>query len=158
MSWSITCQRESLFTFWPVHPLLLPLPPPPRLLLLNSTQSPSRLVFRLSLKLVLLPWLYWVGLPAQRNIVPPLTLLRLLIKEGSRCQRCSANWMVEKPRITEHEESSCKTEPPLALPPVCRFLSAAAGFWSCKLETFCRFKIDCRSSGKTGSLHHKSNL
>lgn len=59
LSQSITCQIESLFTFWSIHPLLL-----------NSTQSVSLLVFSLSLKFVLLPWLYWVGLSTQRNSVP----------------------------------------------------------------------------------------
>lgn len=47
----------------------------------NSTQSVSPLVFSLSLRFVLLPWLYWVGPSAERNTAPHMQL-KLFIKEG----------------------------------------------------------------------------
>lgn len=109
LSQSITCQIESLFTFWPVHPLLL-----------NSTQSSSLLVFSLSLKLTLLPWLYWVGLPAQRNIVPSYTPQTL------NKRRVTVSEMLSKlggGKTTHYRvwSYSCKTKPPLCLSQVCHF-------------------------------------
>lgn len=38
-----------------------------------------------------------------KETLSSLMLLRLLIKGGSGCQRCSANWVVEKLHITEYE-------------------------------------------------------
>lgn len=48
-----------------------------------------------------------------------LTLLRLFIKEGSRCQRCSANWVVEKVHFIKYE---VKSKPPQCLCQVWHFL------------------------------------
>lgn len=43
-----------------------------------------------------------------KETLSPLTVLWSLIKEGSTCQRCSANWQVEKPCIKEYEVSPVK--------------------------------------------------
>lgn len=74
-------------------------PYPVHLLLLlqwqwHSTPSsyPSHF-FSLPLKLLLLPWLYWVVLPAPQETLSPLGAFRFLIKGGSQCWRCSANWL-----------------------------------------------------------------
>lgn len=110
LSKSITCQIESLFTSSPVH-----------LLLLDSTQSSSRLVFSLSLKLVLLPWLYWVGLPAQRNIVPSYAAQTLNKRRVTMSEMLSK---LSSGKTTHYRvwSYSCKTKPPLWLFQVCYFL------------------------------------
>lgn len=82
---------------------------PPAAARLNSIQLPP--CFQAFSQLVLLPGLYWVGLAAQRNTVPPLSELRLLIKEGSPCHGCSANWVVEKTSRYKVWSYSCENKP-----------------------------------------------
>ncbi len=96
--------RLSLQFFQPVHPLLL-----------NSTQlNPALSLFPAFLS----SSFYYLDSIERvcrlKETLSPLTLLRLLIKEGSRCQRCSANWVVEKPHITEYEVSPVKPSLPSA--------------------------------------------
>lgn len=53
-----------------------------------------------------------------------LTELRSLIRDGSRCQTRSANWLVEKAEITDSEVSPVK--PNLSHSQRCHFLSTVA--------------------------------
>lgn len=122
--------RKPFHFFWPVHPLPL-----------NSAQSSSLLVFSLSLKFVLLPWLYWVGLPPQRNIVPSHAAQTLNKRRVTVSEMLSKLGGGKKPHITEYEVTPVKTKPPLysSVPLPVNMRCTASFLWG-ELKIFCLFK------------------
>lgn len=140
LSQSITCQIESLFTFWSVHPLLL-----------NSTQSVSLLVFSLSLSnsFYYLDFIEWAS--QLKETLSPHMQLRLFIKEGPQCQRCSADWVGGGKKSTCNSiwSYSCKTKPFLCLSQECHFqatFTALLAFDSVNWRYLVPLKTDCPSS------------
>lgn len=112
--WSLSqsMTSESLFLFLPVH-----------LIHLNSAHPSSLLVFILFVQ----PFSYFDSndYPHRLNeTLSSLTELRSLIRDGSRCQTRSANWLVEKAEITDSEVSPVK--PNLSHSERCHFLSTVA--------------------------------